>query len=205
MLLVDSDAFIILGATGLLKEAGRTLGVQLEDIRRLDALPFMLDRGRLAKRYPQAMREQVRSWCAMVSPIVEFPREITRQRLVGIEDIDFGEARLVGLLFDNPKSLLLSNDKRALCALRAAADLEDIYERLCGRVVCVETVLLELLRTLGIKVVAEAVSPLRPYNRMLNAVFSMGAETPLDQCLAGLSSYIEYLRVEVGDRLLFGK
>jgi hypothetical protein len=38
---------------------------------------------------------------------------------------------------------------------------------------------------------------MRPHNGMLNAIFSMGTETDLQSCLAGLSSYIAQLQSEL--------
>ena len=61
-LLIDSDAFILLSASGLVKEAGEVCGFALEELSRLYPLPFMLDKGRMKKKYPEEIREKVRSW-----------------------------------------------------------------------------------------------------------------------------------------------
>lgn len=201
-MLLDSDAFIILGASGLIKAAGEVFGLDLTRLRRLFPLPLMLEKGKLARKYPPAIREKVRSWCSVVEPVREAPSASTRQRLVGRSYIDDGEELLFGLAFENADHLLVTNDKAALRALCSAPDLADFSKALSGRVACLESVLQALLRNLGVKALSEAVTPIRPHNGMLNAIFSMGTETPLEDCMAGLSSYIEHLRSELGPGFL---
>jgi hypothetical protein len=162
----------------------------------------MLDRGSLSRKYPPGIREKVKSWCAIIEPITEAPGNTIRQRLLGIEGIDDGESLLFGLLFENPSYLLLSGDKKALRSLCADPGLHDVFCCLCGRVICTETVLLGLLQTLGAKILAGALTPLRPYNGMLNAVLSMGADSHQTHCHAGFSSYVRDLVREVGPDLL---
>jgi hypothetical protein len=163
----------------------------------------MLDKGRLARKFPAGIREKVQSWCAVIEPIVSAPSQTTRQRLLGIEGIDDGERQLLGLLFEYPEYLLLSGDKKALCSLCTDPSLRDIYESLCGRVLCIEIALLGLLRKLGGTTLAGTLSPLRPYNGMLNAVLSMGADSPEKHCRDGFSSYLRDLIRETGPDLLW--
>ncbi len=157
-----------------MREAAEALGADLPDLRRLAPLPHMLERGRLAKRYPPGIREKVKAWCAVAAPITEAPSVETRERLLGVVGLHEGESELFGLLFKNPGYRLLSNDKVAMRALRADPDLTDVYESLCGRVACAELVLAELLESLGIESLATALAPLRPHNSMLNAIFFHG-------------------------------
>ncbi len=201
-MLVDSDAFILLGASGLIKAAGEVFGLDLARLRRLYPLPLMLERGRLARKYPPAIREKVRSWCSVVEPVQEAPSAATRQRLIGKPYIDEGEELLFGLAFESPRHLLITNDKTALRALRSEPDLTDFSQALSGRVACVESVLKALLLKMGVTALAEAVAPMRQHSGMLNAIFSMGTETSLEDCLAGLSSYIEHLQSELGPGFL---
>lgn len=157
----------------------------------------MLERGRLAKKYPPAIREKVKSWCSVIEPLREAPSVATRQRLLGIQGIDDGEELLFGLALEKPDYFLLTNDKTALRALCTEPSLSDFAQQLRGRVVSLESVLRELLGKLGIRLLAEAVTPMRPHNGMLNAIFSMGTETGRLSCLAGLSSYIAQLQSEL--------
>lgn len=50
-LLVDTDAFCKLGMAGLIEDAAGVFGARLPDCGRLPALPHMLRRGSLVKRY----------------------------------------------------------------------------------------------------------------------------------------------------------
>lgn len=202
VLLIDSDAFILLGASGLVQAAGEVFSLELRALRRLFPLPLMLEKGRLARKYPPAIREKVRSWCSVIEPVLGAPSASTRQLLIGRPSIDDGEEILLGLTFENPGHLLLTNDKAALRALCTEPDLADLSKALSGRVACVESVLKALLREMGIEALSEAVTPMRPYNGMLNAVFSRGMETSLEECRAGLSSYIAHLQSELAPGFL---
>jgi len=197
-LLIDSDAFILLGGSGLIREtAGDVFGLELSQLLRLFPLPLMLERGRLAKKYPPAIRDKVKSWCSVIEPLREAPSIATRQRLLGIQGIDDGEEVLFGLALEKPSYVLLTNDKTALRALCTESGVSDFAQQLRGRVVCLESVLRALLEKLGIRFLAEAVAPMRPHNGMLNAIFSMGTETDRQSCLVGLSSYITQLQSEL--------
>jgi hypothetical protein len=155
-------------------------GFEFPGLRRLHPLPYMLDKGRLASKYPPTIREVVRSWCARVSAITERPTPELLERLAKEEGIDGGEALLYGLLAERPSWKLLSNDKVAMRALRNSQDLSDIYASCCGRVVCLESAVRALLLRHGLDTVTEALIPLRIYDGMLRAVFSMGRETSLE-------------------------
>jgi hypothetical protein len=197
-LLIDSDAFILLGGSGLIQAAAKEVfGFELSRLRRLFPLPLMLERGRLARKYPLAIREKVRSWCSVIEPIQESPSISIRQRLLDVRGIDDGEELLFGLAIEKPGYLLLTNDKTALRALCTVPSLSDFAQQLCGRIACLESVLRVLLERQGIRPLAEAVAPMRPHNGMLNAIFSMGAETDSKSCLTGLSSYVTHLESEL--------
>jgi hypothetical protein len=181
-----------------MRQVGEVLGVEAHNLRRFAHLPQMLERGRLARKYPPGIREKVRSWCAVIEPLTHAPSPETRQRLLEVEGVHDGEATLFGLLFENPQYLLLSGDKVAMRALREDPGLTDVYESLCGRVACSEWVLLALLEKLGVRRLAEAVAPMREHSGMLNQIFSMGVDTPETHCREGLASYLAELVRDLG-------
>jgi len=110
---------------------------------------------------------------------------------------------LFGLLFENPNYRLLSSDKTAMRSLCRDPALVPIYERLCGRVICSESILLALLETVGIRALATSIAPLREHNGMLNAIFSMGENTSEAHCRDGLSSYLAEMSRDLGASFLF--
>jgi hypothetical protein len=162
----------------------------------------MLDRGKLARKYSPAIRDKVKSWCAVIAPITQYPSVEIRQRLLGVEGVHDGESELFGLLFENPQYLLLSSDKTAMRSLRSDPNLTNVYESLCGRVACVEVVLKALLSRIGVEALATAIAPLREYNGMLNAIFSAGAGSSLAQCVDGLSSYLAEISRDLGPNFI---
>lgn len=203
LLLVDSDCFVLLGISGLLLDGIRCLGFDPNRARRLDALPYMLRRGRLARRYPEEHLLEVRSLCDDVEPLTESAADARiRQALAETDAIDVGEAELFALMTEKPGYYLSTGDKRSLIALATSPDLREVYRAVKGRVICVETLLERLVKSQGIAPVAKAVTPLRPFDRMISAIFSRDEATPEAACLEGLASYVRDLESKIGPGFL---
>lgn len=136
-LLIDSDAFCKLGTGGLLQEALRELGANLASCGRLPALPHMLRRGNLPRRYGQGVCE---SLVAIAETIPRLPvaNEQWLDQLTGVPGIDPGEAQLFAAAAQHGL-LVMTGDKRALVALKE----HPCYVRaLANRVVALEPLLL---------------------------------------------------------------
>jgi hypothetical protein len=202
LLLVDSDAAILLAASGLFGELLEALGLDFARARRLDALSHMLRRGQKAQKY-RDLKEILLDWCEKVAPLKEAPENDEIRQLLVRDDIDPGEAVLFALLYENPGYLLTTGDKRCLKELASGEDLCDVQRSLSGRVICMETAIEILVARLGIRRVAAAFTPLRPYNRTLSVIFSRGEETSETDCLEALRSYIRELTEDVGPDFLF--
>jgi hypothetical protein len=187
-LLVDTDAFCKLGVAGLLQEAAFLFGADLKDCGRLPALPFMLRRGSLRRRFgAEACDELIPMADAM--PVMPEPSIGWLDQFTGIEAIDPGEAQLLAAAadFDLP---LLSGDKRAL---RAVKDVQGATDALAGRILVLEAVLLALCERLGHDEVRRRVAPLATLDKMIDICFSAGTSDPGD----GLRSYYGSLAADV--------
>lgn len=202
LLLVDSDAAILLAASGLFGQLLEALDLEVAQARRLDALPHMLRKSRKARKYRDLM-EILLDWCEKVAPIEDAAEDDEVRQLLVRDDIDPGEAGLFALLYENPGYLLTTGDKRSLRELASSEDLQVVRQSLSGRVICLETAVELLVAKLGIQRVAEAFTPLRPYNRTLSVIFSRGEETSETDCLEALRSYIRELTEDVGPDFLF--
>ncbi len=202
LLLADSDAAILLAASGLFGQLLGTLDLDLAHARRLDALPHMLRKGRMRRKYGEFV-ETILAWCESVAPIDDAVADCEIRQLLVRDNIDPGEASLFALLFENPGYLLTTADKRSLRELASSEDLQVVRRSLAGRVICLEAAIEILVGKLGIRRVAEAFTPLRPYNRTLGVFFSRGEETREADCLEALHSYIQELTLDVGPNFLF--
>lgn len=120
-LLVDTDAFCKLGVAGLLRDAALMLGVELQECGRLPALPHMLRRGSLPRRYGARACEKLIS-IAQSMPVVPEPSTEWLDRITPIDVIDPGEARILAAAAEFTLAVV-SGDKRALRAVKDAEGL----------------------------------------------------------------------------------
>jgi len=185
LLLVDTDAFCKLGSAGLLENAVDALGVDRKECRCLPTLQPMLRRGRLRKAYGDRRADALISLAEAMPSAPEAPRTWL-DRMVGIHDVDPGEAHLLAVAAESD-ALLLTGDKRALGAIRL---LPGFAEALRGKLVLLEMVLLVLCNRLGDDAVRNAVGAADLTDVMLQVCFSPANPSPRD----GLRSYVSNSR-----------
>jgi len=204
LLLIDTDVFLFLAASGLLHDAIALLGFDLPRARRLEPLDKQLRRGRSFLQYPEAFRRIALDEARTIAPLRDYPNESAAvQELALVEAIHPGEAFLFAVLAENPGHLLATGDKTSLIALATAPNLRSIRDSLAGRIACLETVVLGLLRTKGAPEIAAALTPLRSLNVVLQVVLSLGIHTPGPQMEQYLGHYIRDLEEQVGTDFLF--
>src|SRR5208283_4355478 len=115
-LLIDSDAFCKLGVSGLLEEAIESLGFKQAECRILPALPRMLKKGTLHRKYGPTLSEALILLASRFT-FLTLPTETFLDKLVQINGIDSGEALIFAAAVEQ-QSHILTADKRALLALK---------------------------------------------------------------------------------------
>lgn len=192
--LVDTDAFCKLGLAGLLTDAAAVLGAQFADCARLPALPHMLRRGSVPKRFGQTNCESLQDLAGAIPPLqpVEGP---WLDRFLPVPGIDPGEAQLFSAAADQ-KLFVLSGDKRAL---RAIGAVEGAVDGLAGLVVTVEAALIALHRSIDANDLRSRVAALRPFDTTVGICFSDSNSDPL----TALWSYYRNLASEVAPLALW--
>lgn len=193
-LLLDTDAFCKLQVAGLLSEAAKLLGAGMKDCGRLPALPHMLRKGSLRKRYGGATCDSLIPTAKAV-PGIPQATDIWLDKLARIYGIDPGEAQLYAAAAEGG-FLVLSGDKRALRALK---DVQEFVVALARRIVVLEAVLLGLCEHLGPEKVRKRVAPLAAVDTMVRVCFSTGNADPRQ----ALSSYFRRLAAEVKPLVLW--
>lgn len=193
-LLVDTDGFAKLGVAGLLPPLLEFLGVELAECKRLPALPHMLRRGSLPRRYGQPACDAL---VAIADAMGVVPSASTAwvARLVDVPQIDPGEAQLLASAAEH-SSMLVTGDKRALIAV---AKVSGFNMALAGRVVTLEAALLALCERLGDDHVRAAVAPLLGKDITLRICFSESNPSPRP----ALRSYFEGLKRDVAPLVLW--
>ena len=193
-LLVDTDAFCKLGVAGLLEDALHLFGAQLIDCGRLPALPYMLRRGALRRRYGAIACERLEP-TAQSMPAFQPPSVASLEPFVGRHSIDAGEAQLFAAAMESQLAVI-TGDKRAILALSA---LDAVRTPLAGRVAPMEAVLLGLCETLDPAALRKRAASMAPFDQTVRVCFSSPLADPRD----GLRSYFSDLAREVHPLLLW--
>jgi hypothetical protein len=186
--LVDTDAFCKLGLAGLLTEAIGSLGAQIGDCGRLPALPHMLRRGSVPKRFGKDNCESLVETAGLIPPL-QPAANTWLDRFLPMPGIDPGEAQLFSAAAEQ-KLLVLTGDKRAL---RGINQVEGAAEALSELVVTLEAILIALHASIGADVLRTRVAPLRPFDTTVGICFSDGNP----DALSALWSYYNDLASEV--------
>ena len=183
-LLVDTDAFCKLGVAGLFADAVSALGVSMLECGRLAALPYMLKRGVLRRKFGDDICDTM-AQVAEEMPIALQPSELWLDPLTAVTSIDPGEAQLLATTAENGL-LLLTGDKRGLHGVK---DIPGYAEALNGRVIVVEAILIELCVQLSVAEIRSRIRPLMDADVSVRLCFSDSNPSPL----VGLQSYYQDL------------
>ena len=192
--LVDTDAFCKLGLAGLLTDAVASLGAQLTDCERLPALPHMLRRGSVPRRFGKENCESLLDTANAIRPLQPLTSDWL-DRFLPVPGIDPGEAQLFSAAADR-KLFVLSGDKRAL---RVLAKVEGVAQALSGLIVTLEAVLIALHDSVGADALRTRVAPLRPFDTTVGICFSDGNA----DALSAVWSYYNNLASEVAPLTLW--
>ena len=200
-LLIDTDIFVLLAGAGMLDRVIDLFGFTKPNVYRLDAVTYQIQRSASFKKYPAVVRSRALAACGEVVPLaMRDPSTRTLARLSEIYDLDDGEVQLIAAMMEQDTYFLATGDKRAI---RAAARDQWVRPQVQGRIICLETALIELVCNDGIEIVASAFSVLRDVNTTLRVVFSRGDDTSHENCIAGLDSYLNELIADVGSDFLY--
>lgn len=180
-------------ACNLFWEAVTSLGLTQADLRVLSNAKYVfLKSRRVVQSYPQPIRDSAISILEGCTPILpEFSEEFQKLQ---IEGIDPGEIILISATRYEASFYLTTGDKRCLKALVATPQLAAIRQRLTGRVICLEQLILKLIGTQGFDEVLTKVLPAREYDSALKAIFGSGERASQKNVLQALEGYIEDLR-----------
>ena len=193
-LLIDTDAFCMLAAGQLLDDAISLLDADRSTSARLPALPYMLRKGQLRKKYGDQTSD-ILVPIANSIPAIGQPDAQWLDRLIPVQNIDPGEAQLFALAAEK-QFTIITNDKRALRALK---DVPGFADALAGRVVVLEAILIALCALLEPTVVSARMQPVVSHDTMLRICFSPNNSNPENALL----SYYRDLATELNPLILW--
>jgi hypothetical protein len=191
-----------LAACNLFWEAITCLGASKEEIRLLpDAKYVVRNSSRVARQYSVEIKESAIAIVEACQPIQPMANDVS-QLLNTTEGIDPGEALLISAAYCENSFYLVTGDKRCLMALAHAPRLNEVRQKLCGKVVCLEQLIQALIETEGFATVSAKVIAARNYDGALNAIFGSVGQATQANVLLALTGYIQDLRLKTGTLLI---
>ncbi|NER51926.1 MAG: hypothetical protein F6J92_35855 [Symploca sp. SIO1A3] len=197
---VDNDVILKLVACNLFWESINVLGLSPSDVRVRATTKYYFQKK--PKKYPQTVRDQAIAIIEKCQLIDDPPINEELQTLQQIEGIDPGEGVLIAATQTEASFYLVTGDKNCLRALANAPELDKIRQRLKGRVVCLEQLILRLVETQAFDGILTKVLPGRQYDAALKAVFGSGEKATKENVLLALRGYVDNLRSETEELLV---
>lgn len=194
--LLDNDIIHKLIALQLFDEAISVLQLATTDLRVLPTAKFVFQRKRKQNiQYPDEIWAKVIHLveaCSTLSDPSPEQAEASAIETKQLErfrnEIQVGEAALIVATRLEPNFLLVSGDKRCMKGL--AAIPQPIYQRLCGRMICLEQIILKLISELGFEAVRDRVLPMVDCDKTLKICFGYSMPAIEESVISGLTSYI---------------
>ncbi len=190
---LDNDIIRKLIAFGLFEEALAILQITKADLRVLTTAKFVFrkEQNKQKRHTPKVWAEVIElvENCSTISETTDDLAEV-KQLEQFRNVIHEGEATLILATRGEIDFLLLSGDKNFMKALALIPD-RTIYNRLCGRVVCLEQFVLKLIEVKGFIWVKQRVLPERDCDGALKACFGSGEQATEANVRETLISYIK--------------
>ena len=205
---LDNDIIHKLVAFQLFDEAIATLEIDRNSLQVLPTAKFFFQRkqkkhllGSLSDAPDPVLNvviELVSSCASIIADLDDTAAEelIQFQQVEGIHE---GEAALIVATRSQTDFLLLSGDKNCMRGL--AAIPEPIYRRLCGRVICLEQIILKLIEVKGFVFVRDRVLPMASFDKSLQICFGLVNPATEENVIAGLNSYINDIQQQAPNLL----
>ncbi len=189
---LDNDVLLKLSAFGLLDEAIAVLLLNPENLYVLSTAQHVFRQNRkVSAKYDESIRDRAIAFvktCQMVTP------EVSDEFTVLERLLDVGEATLIAATRGVASFVLMTGDKRCLQVLAVQTDLAEVSERLQGRVICLEQVILRLIQRSGFDWVKARVVPMMACDMALQACFGSGELATEKNVVVALEGYIATLR-----------
>lgn len=198
LLLVDTDMLVLLTASETLAQVVALLGYSIDQVRRLPAAPHQVRKSsKFRETYGEPLLRRILDAVAAIREI-NAPGDHEMLERFG-NAVDAGEAQLFTIATNEPCALLVTGDNRALRSVRAHHETLPLHQ-LARRVICLEAVLLMLVRQRGAAAVRAAFSPVLGH-RTLSVVLSANTVLADETCISAIRSYFSSLLAETGDLL----
>ena len=197
---LDNDIVIKLSAFDLFDGAITILNLDWEQLRVYSAAQYTFRGKSYIAQYSESVCQKAIAITQKCQK-VEADNSIEFTLLNKVKNIDEGEAALIAATADKDVFLLTTGDKKCLKALATDPNLESVCKRLCGRVICLEQIILKLIEAKGFVFVRDRVLPMVSCDKSLQICFGVSSPATEENVMAGLNSYINDIRQQAPDLL----
>lgn len=200
--LIDNDVILKLASCDLFWEGMDSLGLDKSNIRVLStARLYFQNSSRVGKNYPEKGRLaaiQIACECSSI------PGACAEELILfsDIEGLDPGETDLITYGSTLNCCYVVSGDKRWPTVLANAERLDPYCKKLSKKVICLEQIVLRLVRSRDFKTLLPNLMQLGDVDKAMKYVFYSGLETKCESALEGLCSYIADLKRGTGSLLI---
>ena len=203
--LTDNDIIKKLAICDLLPETLVALDAQHEDILVLPSAKFSLgiakNPDRTKSRIGVPVFDRIAEFLGKIREITTPPIPEEQLLFDDVIEIDPGEAILFSATAHFEECLLATGDKRSLRGLMRLPTPNTVATRLAGRVICLEQIIVRIIKRIGFEHVRNKVVPVSDCDTALRAIFGSGIDAVEENVLRGFESYIRHLRGETGSLL----
>jgi hypothetical protein len=198
--LTDTDIVIKLASCDLLSEFLAAFGVIKQEVYILPELRFKLRDAALQQQHGRAAITRANQFALSVR-IIPAPDPEEQHLLNEVEGIDSGEQVLFSAtrLFED--FIVVTGDKYCLPLLATDLGCESIYNRVKGRIVCFEQVILRIIQSAGFNHILRKSYPRFGFDRTLQRIFQAGLQARMADVENALQAEIESLRKNTFDLL----
>jgi hypothetical protein len=192
---LDNDVLLKLAGFELLDEAIAALKISPDNLYVLESARFVFrDSPSVIAQYSQSVRDRAITFVKSCHGVLTDVESCDFIALSKLKNLDEGEAGLLTATNGVESFVLITGDKRCLKALANGVGIATIQQRLRGRVICLEQVILVLIQLLGFEVVKARVVPMRDCDKSLKACFGSGDLATETNVVEALEGYIATLR-----------
>ncbi|NET57356.1 MAG: hypothetical protein F6K47_14670 [Symploca sp. SIO2E6] len=190
---VDNNIILQLAAYNLFEDAINSLNITWTDLRVLNTAIHVFRGKNIKRRYSS---ETVKRAISIVERCQTILRQPTAELelLLKVNGMDEGESALIVATATESMFWLITGDKRCLEALTNESSIATIRQRLVGRTICLEQILLKLISVHGCDYVQKRVLVTPDCEKAIK--ISFGWSTPADEAsiLEALNNYINDLQ-----------
>lgn len=200
--MIDNDVILKLASCELFWEGMDSIGLAKFDIRVLSTAKYYFKKDKkVQQNYPEKGRLaaiQIACECSSI------PGASAEELILfsDIEGLDPGETDLIAYGSTVSCCYVVSGDKRWPTALANAERLDPYYKKLSNKVICLEQIVLGLVRSRDFETLLPNLLQLGDVDKAMKYVFYSGIETNYESALEGLCSYIADLKRGTGSLLI---